>query len=333
MNPLTFAARRLGAALIILLILIATMFTLSHLSNTDPAHAYLGAGASKAAVAAERVKLGLNLPITTQFLHYVGNLLHGNLGVSYRTRNPVTQDLAEYLPATMELAFYAIILALLLGLALGIATAARWRGARILKFVMVSGASAPLFLLALLGILLFYGHLGWLPATGRTSIPNPPTGPTGFLTIDAILAGRFNVLLNALQHLIMPATVLAIGPAVSIGRVLRGSLVTVLREDYVRTARSKGLRDRAVLLRHALRNALGPALSMTGLQAGLLLAGDVVVEQIFAWPGIGYYAAQSIPVGDFPAISGVTLVLGLFYVLINALVDILQRVADPRVRA
>ncbi|MDA8398866.1 MAG: ABC transporter permease [Actinomycetota bacterium] len=332
MNPLTFIARRLGAAVVILVILVAAMFTLSHLSHTDPAHAYLGAGASKSAVAAERAKLGLNLPITTQFFHYVGNLLHGNLGVSYRTRNPVTQDLAEYLPATMELAFYALLLALLLGLMLGVASAGHWRGARILKFVMVSGASAPLFLLALLGILIFYGHLGWLPASGRTSMPNPPTGPTGFLTLDALLAGRFNMLINALEHLLMPATVLAIGPAVSIGRVLRGSLVTVLREDYIRTARSKGLRERAVLLRHALRNSVGPALSMTGLQAGLLLAGDVVVEQVFAWPGIGYYAAQSIPVGDFPAISGVTLVLGLGYVLINALVDILQRLADPRVR-
>ncbi len=332
MSPLAFAARRVSAAIVIVLILVAAMFTLQHLSRTDPAHAYLGAGASTTAVAAERVKLGLNQPVVTQFFHYVANLAQGNLGVSYRTRNPVATDIGEYLPATVELAFYALVMALAAGTLLGVASAGKWRGARVLKFVMVSGASAPLFLLALLGILVFYGHLGILPATGRTSSVNPPTGPTGFLTIDAVLAGRFGVLLNALRHLVMPALSLAIGPAVSIGRVLRGSLMTVLREDYVRTARAKGLRERRVLLSHALRNSVGPALSMTGLQFGLLLAGDVVVEQVFAWPGIGYYAAQSIPVGDFPAIGGVTLVLGVGYVAINALVDIFQRIADPRIK-
>jgi len=195
-----------------------------------------------------------------------------------------------------------------------------------------TGASAPIFLLALLGILLFYGHLGWLPATGQTSYANAPTGPTGLLTVDAVLHGRLGVLLDAWWHLVLPAFCLSVVPAVSIGRVLRGSLVSVLRQDYVRTARSKGLREDVVLLRHGLRNSLGPALAMTGLQAGLLLAGDVVVEEIFAWPGVGNYVAQSLPVGDFPAIAGVTIVFGVGYVAVNAAVDVLQRLADPRVR-
>lgn len=332
MSLTTFVLRRIGAAVAVSVVLVAAVFALQHLSHTDPAHAYLGPGASQAAVAAERVRLGLNQPLLVQFGHYVVNLLHGNLGVSYRTRRPVGQDLVEYLPATAELACYALAIALFLGILLGLATAARWRGAGVLKTVLISGASSPIFLLALLGVLVFYGHLHLLPATGRSSYANAPTGPTGFLTIDALLAGRFNVFLDALRHLVLPATCLAVGPAVSIGRVLRSSILSALEEDYIRTARAKGLRERRVLLAHALRNALGPALSMTGLQAGLLLAGDVVIEQVFAWPGIGYYVAQGIPVADFPAIAGVTLVLGVGYVLINALVDVAQRLADPRVQ-
>jgi peptide/nickel transport system permease protein len=283
-------------------------------------------------VATERKVLGLDEPVVDQFWHYLTGVAHGNFGVSYRTRDPVSQDLGQYLPATIELASYALLFAVVLGLALGVASAASWRGYRLLKVVMVSGASAPIFLLALLGILVFYAHLGWLPATGQTSYANPPTGPTGLLTVDALLHGDFGVLVDAWWHLLLPAFCLSVVPAVSIGRVLRGSLVAVLRQDYVRTARAKGLRERAVLLRHALRNSVGPALAMTGLQAGLLLAGDVVVEEIFAWPGVGNYIAQGLPVGDFPAISGVTIVFGVGYVIVNAVVDVLQRLADPRVR-
>jgi peptide/nickel transport system permease protein len=329
---LSFLTKRAGAAVLIVVLLVGVMFGLEKMSNIDPAHAYLGAGASTKAVATERKVLGQDEPVVDQFWHYLTGVAHGNFGVSYRTRDPVSQDLGQYLPATIELASYALLFAVVLGLALGVASAASWRGYRLLKVVMVSGASAPIFLLALLGILVFYAHLGWLPATGQTSYANPPTGPTGLLTVDALLHGDFGVLVDAWWHSLLPAFCLSVVPAVSIGRVLRGSLVAVLRQDYVRTARAKGLRERAVLLRHALRNSVGPALAMTGLQAGLLLAGDVVVEEIFAWPGVGNYIAQGLPVGDFPAISGVTIVFGVGYVIVNAVVDVLQRLADPRVR-
>jgi peptide/nickel transport system permease protein len=195
---------------------------------------------------------------------------------------------------------------------------------------MVAGASAPSFLLALLGILLFYRKLGWLPATGRSSISDAPDGPTGLLTVDGVIRGRLDVTWDAMQHLVLPALCIAILPAVSIGRVLRSSLVTTMRTDYVRTAHAKGLHPRTVLGKHAVRNSLGPALAMSGLQVGLMFAGVVVIEQIFAWPGIGLYTVQSIPRSDFPAIAGVTLFLGAAYVVINAIVDILQAVADPR---
>ncbi|HET9058383.1 MAG TPA: ABC transporter permease [Acidimicrobiales bacterium] len=329
---LVFIGKRFGAALAIVVLLVGVMFALQKMSGIDPAHAYLGAGASAQAVATEKRALGLDASVPVQFGHYLSGVFQGNFGTSYRTRDAVSHDLVTYLPATVELAGYALALAVVMGLVLGIASAASWRGSKLLKALMMSGASAPIFLLCLLGILLFYGHLGWLPATGRTSYATVPTGPTGLLTVDALLHGRFGILLDAWRHLVLPAFCLSIVPAVSIGRVLRGSLVSVLSEDYVRTARSKGMRERAVLLRHALRNAVGPALSMTGLQAGLLLAGDVVVEQIFAWPGVGNYIAQGLPVGDFPAISGVTIVFGVGYVAVNAAVDLLQRLADPRVR-
>jgi peptide/nickel transport system permease protein len=251
--------------------------------------------------------------------------------MSLRTRRNVTTDLGAYLPATLELAAFGILLAVVLGGLLGLATAAKLRGSGVLRLLMVGGASAPPFLLALLGLLLFYRNLGWLPATGRTSFHDVPSGPTGLLTIDSLVHGQPDLWWDAVRHLILPGFCIAILPAVSIGRVLRSSLITTMRADYVRTARAKGLRETAVLFRHALRSSLGPALSMTGLQVGLMFAGVVVIEQIFAWPGIGLYTVQSIPRTDFPAIAGVTLVLGAGYVIVNAIVDVLQAVADPRI--
>lgn len=328
---LRLIAKRLASMVAILLFLTAVVFLLQRLSPINPVHAYLGGNASQAAIKAESLKLGYNQPLVVQYVRYLGNLLHGNLGKSLRTRRPVSTDLTDYLPATLELATFGLALAMLLGAILGLVTASRFRGASIFRMVMLAGASTPPFLLALFGIIVFYHHLGWLPATGRTSLANPPSGPTGFLTVDALLHGNPSAFTDAFRHLILPGLCIAILPAVSIGRVFRSSLVSTLRTDYVRTARAKGLREIAVLAHHAIRNSLGAALSMTGLQVGLMFAGVVVIESIFAWPGIGLYTVQSIPVGDFPAIAGVTLVLGVGYVLVNTAVDIGQAIADPRI--
>jgi peptide/nickel transport system permease protein len=327
-----FVLTRIASAILVVLVLALVMFVLQRVTPVDPVRAKLGSNASKAAVAAERKKLGYDDPLLVQYVNYLGDLVHGNLQDSLRTRRPVMEDIGDYLPATIELAVFGLFFALLLGGALGLASAARWRGSGVLRVVMVAGASAPVFLLALLGLVLFYRNLGWLPATGRTSIANAPDGPTGLLTVDGLLHGRPDVTWDAFQHLLLPAFCVAIGPAVSIGRVLRGSLVGNLKSDYVRTARAKGLRERTVLLHHAFRNSVGPALSMTGLQVGLMFAGVVVVETIFAWGGLGQYVVQSIPRADFPAIAGVTLLLGVGYVIINSIIDILQSLADPRIR-
>jgi peptide/nickel transport system permease protein len=317
----------------VIVVVLATMvFYLQHISPLDPVHAALGGQASASAVAQERHALGLDRPFLTQLLHYLGRLLHGDFGTSYRTRRPVATDLGDFLPATVELAAVGLLIALVLASIFAIASTLRWRGAALFRLILMAGASTPVFLLGIGGILIFYKQFNWLPASGRISTATYPNGPTHLLLVDGLLHGRFDVIGNAIQHLIMPATAIALGPAVSIGRVLRSSLDGELRTDYARTARAKGLSELRVLARHIARNALGATLSMTGLQVGLMFAGVLVIEQVFSWPGIGQYVAQSIPVADFPAIAGVTLVLGIGYVVINTVVDILQAMADPRIQ-
>ena len=176
-------------------------------------------------------------------------------------------------------------------------------------------------------------QLGALPASGRTKFLDAPTGPTGLLTLDSVLAGRLDVTLDAIHHLILPAVCAAVVPAVAIARVLRGSLVTTLRSDYVRTARSKGLKERTVVRRHALRNAAGPTLSLIGLLIASLFAGTLIVEQMVAWPGLGAYLLRSISSSDFPAISGIVIMLGIIYVSVNLIVELVQSMLDPRIRA
>jgi peptide/nickel transport system permease protein len=330
---LTLIGKRLVAMVVILVALAAVIFYLQHISPLDPVHAQLGAQASAQAIAARRHELGLDQPVTTQFGHYLINLLHGDLGLSYRTRRPVTIDLGAYFPATLELTLAGLILALVLAVVLAFGTVLNWPGSSAFRAVLLIGASTPTFLLGIAGIIVFYQRFGILPANGRIGVSGAPTGPTGLLTIDGLLHGRPTVTVDALKHLVLPALAIALGPAVSIGRVLRSSLITDQHSDYARTARAKGLSELTVLRRHVLRNALGAALSMTGLQVGLMFAGVLVVEQVFGWPGIGQYVAQSIPVADFPAIAGVTLMLGVAYIVINTAVDILQAAADPRIHA
>jgi peptide/nickel transport system permease protein len=326
-----FVLSRLAAMVAILIGLTAVLFVLQHISPMDPVHAQLGAQASAEAIAARRHALGLDQPVLNQFWNYLTAAAHGNLGMSYRTRRPVDTDLSDFAPATFELALYGIVIALILAALLAFGTTLKWRGAGVLRAVLFTGASAPMFLLGIIGLIVFYQKLGWVPANGRSTVPNPPTGPTGLLTVDGVLSGRLDVAADALHHLILPAIVVAVGPAVAIGRVLRSSLLTDVESDYARTARAKGLSESRIMLGHVLRNCIGSALSMTGLQVGLMFSGVLVVEQVFGWPGIGQYISQSIPVADFPAIAGVTLMLGALYVVINTGVDLLQAAADPRI--
>jgi peptide/nickel transport system permease protein len=329
---LRLVIRRFLEMVVVLLVLTAVVFLLRQLQPADAARVALGGRASTGAVEEYRRELGFDKPLAVQYVTYLQNVVTGDFQVSVRTRRPVSEDLAQALPATVELAIFALVAAVLGGLLLGVVGAARRRGSTAVRASLILGASIPVFLLAYGGILLFSRRLGWLPGTGRTSFRDFEAGTTGFLTVDALLAGRFDVFTDALRHLLLPGLTIALLSAVSIGRVLRSSLHTTLNSPYARTARAKGLPERVVVARHGLRNASGPAISMAGLQLGLMFSGIVIVETIFAWPGIGWYMAQSIPTNDFAAIGAVTLVLGALYVVVNAAVDILQMVADPRIR-
>jgi peptide/nickel transport system permease protein len=324
--------RRLASMVAVLLVLVAIELFLQHLSPVDPVRVLLGPQASASAQAEYAHRLGLDRPLPVQYARYLAGVSHGDFGTSVRTRTNVSSDLATAVPATVELVGFAILLAATLGLVLALTSAARWRGAGVLRSVLLAGASAPPFLLALLGILVLSNRFGWLPGTGRTSVRGAPTGPTGMLVFDSLLGGRVDVAWDATQHLFLPATCIALISAVAVGRVLRSSLIDSLGANYSRTAYSKGLTKRQVLLRHSFRNSVGPALSMAGLQLGVIFASDIVVEPIFGWPGMGSYLAQSIPANDFPAISAVTIILGAAYVMTNTAVDIAQVVADPRIQ-
>ena len=325
--------RRLVALLAVLLGLSAIVFVLQTVIPSDPARAMVGASASRSVVEAKRHELGYDKPLPQRFGDFLGRLAHGDLESSLRTRNAVSEDLGSFAPATLELALVSAALAAALGAGLGLMLAGGGRGARIMRLLLIGGASVPAFLTALLLILVFYSGLHWLPASGRvTDTLVLPDGPTKLLLVDSLLHAQPNLFWSALQHLVLPAFTLALLPALAIARTLSTSLGKGLREDHVRTARSKGLAERRVLLRHALRNSAGPALTMGGLQFGLLLGGIVVVERIFAWPGLGLYLDQSIAYSDFPAITGTTLLLGSAFVVVNFLVDVAQAWADPRIR-
>ncbi|MCU1451743.1 MAG: gsiC 2 [Acidimicrobiales bacterium] len=323
---------RLLALGAILLALAAVVFLLESVIPADPVRAMVGASATRESVAAKRHQLGLDKPLPAQFTSFLGRAVRGDLSQSLHTRRAVRDDLAAFLPATLELALAAAFLAALLGAALGLLTARG--GGTSLRLLLVGGASVPGFLLAIVFLLVFYVWVHWLPGSGRLSSSiSAPSGPTGFLVVDGLVHLRFDVVRDALAHLVLPATCLALGPAVALGRVLRSSLQTTLAQDHIRTARAKALPERRILVRHALRASLNAPLTMAGLQVGMLLAGVVVIETAFAWPGIGLYTVQSIASADFPAVAGVTLVMGAAYVVINALVDMGQLAADPRLRA
>ena len=307
---LGYVLRRLGALVVLLLVLSALLFVLRHYGGGDPVRAIVGPNASRAAVAAERARLGLDQPLVAQYWHYVTGLVRGDLGTSYRTRRPVGTDIAAFLPATAELVAAAFVVAVVLAVGFAVSSVLRWPGAALPRTLLLLGATAPTFLLGIGGIVLFSAVLGWLPSSGRGAGVG-----------------------DGLVHLVLPALALGIAPALAIGRVLRSSVLTTLGADHVRTARAKGMTEAVVLRRHVLRNSAGPALSMAGLQLGFMLAGVLVVENVFTWNGLGSYLGASIPVDDYPAIAGVTLVLGATYIVINAVVDLLQAAADPRTSA
>lgn len=332
-----FILRRVLLIVPMLLGITLLSFALTQLVPANAVTANLGeqAAADPQAVAAFRHRWGLDRPLYEQYGMYVWNLLHGDIGVSISTKRPVLQDLRQFFPATIELAVTALTVSILVGIPLGLLSAAR-RDTLVDQFTRVIslvGVSIPVFWLGLVAILLFYFHLGWAPPPGRLSADIvPPPFVTGFIVLDGVLAGRMDVVSDALRHLVLPALVLSSYGLGIITRMMRGSMLEVLAEDYIRTARAKGLSNRTVLLRHAARNGLIPVLTVIGLSFGGLLSGAVITETVFAWPGLGLYAFRSATSFDSPAIMGVGVVVATTYVLVNLVIDVLYGFADPRIR-
>ena len=279
-------------------------------------------------------RLGLDQPLYMQYLHYLQKLVSGNLGESLVTHEPVMTEFLKLFPATVELSVCAMIFAAITGLTAGI-IAANKRGTVVDHVVMgsaLTGYSMPIFWWGLVLIMLFSVHLGWTPVSGRLDLEFDIPAVTGFMLIDTLLSGEEGAFLSAISHLILPAIVLGTIPMAVIARMTRSSMLEVLREDYVRTARAKGLSPVRVVVVHALRNALVPVVTVIGLQVGTLLAGAVLTETIFSWPGIGKWLIDSISRRDYPVVQGGILLVASLIILVNLLVDILYGVINPRIR-
>lgn len=329
-------ARRLALLLVVLLGVSVLTFFISHSIPGDPAILLAGQRASDEVVEQIRRAYGLDQPLWTQYARYLKGLLQGDLGRSVRTGRPVAEDLARFFPATLELVLTALLLAVALGVPLGVLSASRQNSwvDRLSRTVSVFGVSVPLFWLGLVALALLYGRLGIFPGSGRlSSFALPPLAVTGFYLIDALLAGDWATWWDAVRHLVLPAGCLAFVHVGLVARQVRASLLEVLHQDYIRTARAFGLSPRRVLYKYALRNAFLPTLTVVGLALGDLLAGAVVTETIFAWPGMGSYVVDAIAFLDFPAIMGFTTVVAVGYSLINLGVDLLTVTLDPRIRA
>ncbi|MBN8502997.1 MAG: ABC transporter permease [Burkholderiales bacterium] len=310
-------------------------FALIRLIPGDPVEIMMGERTLEPERHAALMKeLGLDASLPQQYLNYLGDLLQGDLGRSLVTREPVAAELAARFPATLELAFAALCVSVSLGLVTGILAALRRGGwlDRLLMTVATIGHSMPVFWWALILIMFFSVGLGWTPISGRLAVEYDIERHTGFMLIDAWRSGQAGAVQSTLLHLLLPAFTLGTYSMAVVARMTRASLLEVLREDYVRTARAKGLAEPVVVLRHALRNALIPVITVVGLQAGGLLAGAVLTETIFSWPGIGKWIIDAIARRDYPVVQAGIVVTAFTFIAVNLLVDLLYGLADPRLR-
>lgn len=327
-----YIARRLLALVPTLFGVSVVVFLFLRLIPGDPATAILRENATAEQVRQLNERLGLGKPLPEQYLDYLGRILRGDLGEGYFTRVPVIEDLQRRFPATAELALSAVLLATVVGITLGIMAAIR-RGSFVDYGTMtlsLIGVSMPIFWLGFLFIYLFAVDLGWLPPSTRGDPPDPIR--TGLYTVDYLLNADLQGFLDAARHLFLPAIVLATVPLAVIARQTRSAMLEVLSQDFVRTAWAKGLRERVVVIRHVLRNALLPVVTIVGLQIGALLSGAVLTETVFSWPGVGTFVLEAIISRDYPVVQSVVLFFALIFVLVNLIVDISYAWLDPRIR-
>jgi dipeptide transport system permease protein len=333
---LFFLFRRLLLTIPTFVALMFITFVMIRLVPGDPVEARRGERGISPERHAELLKeMGLDQPVWKQFTDYAGGVLQGDFGISIVSKTPVAQEFVTLFPATLELTFFAMLLAVLIGIPAGVLAAAN-RGSiydQSLMGVALAGYSMPLFWWGLILILLMSNTLGLTPVSGRVDLIKFYYEPvTGFALIDSLLSGQKGAFADALHHLILPSIVLGTVPLAVIARMTRSSMLEVLEEDYVRTARAKGLSPFRVIGLHALRNALIPVVTSIGLQVGTLLAGAVLTETIFSWPGVGKWLVESISRRDYPALQGGIMLIALCVIVVNLLVDLLYGFIDPRVR-
>ena len=336
--------RQVGATLFSLFItfvgLLAVTFIISRVVPIDPVMSILGERATEAQIAETRTKLGLDRPLWMQFGIYVNDALHGDLGTSIRTKKPVVAEIVRYFPATLELSTLASIIGVIIGIPAGVLAATKPGSLldQVVRLVGLMGYSTPVFWLGLIGLLLFYGQLGWVSGPGRLdaafdmTMQFELTQYTGMILIDTALNGQWAMFANAVSHIILPASLLGYYSMAYISRMTRSLMMTELGQEYVTTARVKGMPERRVIWVHAMKNVMVPLITVVALSYAGLLEGAVLTETIFAWPGLGRYITDALLVADMPAVLGGTVVVGAVYIGINMLSDLLYRLADPRAR-
>jgi peptide/nickel transport system permease protein len=335
---LSYIARRLLLAVLVVVSVSVVTFVVSRVLPSDPAALYAGARPTAQQIERVRQQMGLDQPLPVQFGRYLSDILHGDLGVSFRTRQPIAQELLRRLPATLELVIAGTLLALIVGVPMGVLSAARSgtvfdHAGRLLA---MAGVSIPSFWLALLFQLLFFGRLKLLPLAGRIdtrlAIQQPVEVVTGFYLLDTMFTRNWAAWQSAASHLILPALVLSIYPMSVAVRMTRSTMLEVLSQGYITAARAMGLPERSVLFRSALKNAIIPTLTVTGLSFAWSITGAFMIEVVFNWPGVGKYVADAILTIDYPVIVAVTAVVAVFYVIVNLVVDLATAAIDPRIK-
>jgi ABC-type dipeptide/oligopeptide/nickel transport system permease component len=329
-------AKRLVTVIPTLIGVIIVTFLLTRVLPGDPAVYFAGPAATPQSIAEIRKNLGLDRSLPDQFIHYVNDLAHGNFGNSLSTGQPVASEITSRLPASAELTFLGLFLAIGIAVPLGILAAVRqgsWID-HLCRVVATAGVSLPVFFTGLLLVYVFYFELGWSPAPiGRLdAFATAPRDITGFYLIDSLITGNFETFRAALSQLILPAFTLGIFSLAPITRMTRASMLAVLASDFVRTARASGLSGRTVILTYAFRNAMLPVVTTLGMVFSFLLGANVLVEKVFAWPGIGSYAVEALLQSDFAPVQGFVLTMAVLYVALNLMIDMLYTVIDPRVR-
>ena len=328
--------KRLAMAIPSLIGVVIVTFLLTRALPGDPAAYFAGPAATPQAIQEVRVKLGLDKPLIVQFGHYVVDLIHGNLGTSLTTGQPVATELHNRLPASAELTLLGLIVSILIAVPLGILAATKPNSIldHTCRIVSTAGVSLPVFFTGLILVYVFYYLLGWAPAPlGRLDVFFiPPPQITGFYLIDSLLAGDLETFWASLKQLILPALTLAIFSLAPIARMTRASMLAVLSSDFVRTARASGLSAYTVIITYAFRNAMLPVITTLGMVFSFLLGANVLVEKVFAWPGIGSYAVEALLASDFAPVQSFVLTMAVMYVALNLLIDVLYGVVDPRVR-